>query len=306
MIKSDKNLKLIIMKKYLFILLLFPMSLFSQQVPDTLKRWETKGLISFNFSQISLSNWVAGGRSSYAGVGIFNYAAKYTKDNLLWENTLDLGYGLIKEQDRGTVKSDDRISFSSKLGLKQSEKLYYSLLFDYKTQFANGYKYPNTTDPISTFMSPGYFTLALGMDYKPQKDVSIFFSPATARLTMVLDDDLSNQGAFGVDPGEKTRFELGALLKFDINTEIMKNVTLNNKIDFFSNYLEKPQNIDIDWDLMLNMKVNEYLSANLITNLIYDDDIKVPIDENEDGIIESTGPRIQFKEMFGIGLNIKF
>jgi hypothetical protein len=294
------------MKKYLFFLLLLPTVLFSQQVPDTLKTWEVKGLLSLNFTQISLTNWVAGGRSSSAGVGIFNLTAKYTKDNWLWENNLDLGYGLIKEQNRQTVKSDDKIDFTSKLGLKQSEKLYYTLLFNYKTQFTKGYKYPNTTDVISDFMAPGYFTLALGLDYKPQKDLSIFFSPATAKLTVVSNEDLSNQGAFGVDPGKKTRMEVGAILKMDLNTEIMKNVTLNNKVELFSNYLEKPQNVDIDWDLMLNMKVNDYLSANLITNLIYDDDIKVPIDENEDGVIEGSGPRIQFKEMLGIGLNIKF
>lgn len=294
------------MKKCLIFLLLLPMALFSQQMPDTLKTWEVKGLVSLNFSQISLSNWVAGGQSSHAGVGIFNLSAKYTRDNLLWENTLDLGYGLIKEQDRETVKSDDKIDLNSKLGLKQSEKLYYSLLFNFKTQFAEGYKYPNTTDVISNFMAPGYFTLALGMDYKPHKDLSVFFSPATARLTVVSDEELSAQGAFGVDPGENTRFEVGALLKFDINTEIVENVTLNNKLEFFSNYLEKPQNIDIRWDMMLNMKINDYLSANLITNLIYDDDIQVPLDENEDGIIEGTGRRVQFKEMFGVGLNYKF
>lgn len=294
------------MKKYLFFLLLFPTALFSQQQPDSLKTWDVKGLFSLNFSQISLTNWVAGGRSSSAGVGIFNLQAKYTKDNLLWENTLDLGYGLIKEQDRKTVKSDDKIDLTSKLGLKQSEKLYYTLLFNYKTQFTEGYKYPNTTDVISNFMAPGYFTLALGLDYKPQKDLSIFLSPATARLTVVSDDRLSAQGAFGVDPGKKTRMEVGAIAKIDLNTQIMKNVTLNNKVELFSNYLEKPQNIDINWDLMINMKVNDYLSANLITNLIYDDDIKVPIDKNGDGVIEGSGPRIQFKEMFGIGLNIKF
>ncbi|MGE5394028.1 MAG: DUF3078 domain-containing protein [Candidatus Saccharibacteria bacterium] len=294
------------MKKYLFFLLLLPTALFSQQQPDTLKRWEVKGLFSLNFSQISLTNWVAGGRSSSAGVGIFNLQAKYAKDNLLWENTLDLGYGLIKEQDRQMVKSDDKIDLTSKLGLKQSETLYYSLLFNYRTQFAEGYKYPNTTNVISNFMAPGYFILALGLDYKPQKDVSIFFSPATARLTVVSDDILSAQGAFGVDPGKKTRMEVGAILKADLNTQIMKNVTLNNKVVFFSNYLKNPQNVDVNWDLMLNMKVNDYLSANLITNLIYDDDIKVPIDVNESGQIIRSGPRVQFKEMFGIGLNIKF
>lgn len=294
------------MKKCILVLLMIPMALFSQQPADTLKVWKVGGLFSLNFSQISLTNWVAGGRSSTAGVGIFSIHANYTKDRILWENSLDLGYGLIKEQDRQSVKSDDKIDLNSKLGLKQSEVLYYSLLFNFKTQFAPGYKYPDTDNMISRFLAPGYLTLAVGMDYKPHKDLSIFFSPATARLIVVSDDELSAQGAFGVDPGEKTRFEAGALLKLDLNTEIVENVTLNNKLEFFSNYLENAQNIDVRWDMMVNMKINDFLSANLITNLIYDDDIQVPIDENEDGIIEASGPRIQFKEMFGVGLNVKF
>ncbi|HET6558978.1 MAG TPA: DUF3078 domain-containing protein [Prolixibacteraceae bacterium] len=294
------------MKKCLLILMIIPMALFSQEIPDSLKTWNVGGLFSVNFSQVSLTNWVAGGRSSSTGLGIFNVFGNYKKDRILWENSLDMGYGIIKEKDMKSVKSDDRISLSSKLGLQQSEKLYYSLLFNFRTQFADGYKYPDTENVISRFMAPAYFTLALGMDYKPHKDLSIFFSPATARLTVVTDDDLSAQGAFGVDPGEKTRFEAGALLKFDVNTEIIENVTLNNKLEFFSNYLENPQNIDIRWDMLLNMKINDYLSANLITNLIYDDDIKVPLDEDDNGIIDSSGPRIQFKEMFGVGLNVKF
>lgn len=294
------------MKKCLLVLLMIPMALFSQELPDSLKTWNTGGLFSLNFSQVSLTNWVSGGRSSMAGIGIFNVFSNYKKDRILWENSLDLGYGLIKEQDMKTVKSDDRISLNSKLGFQETEKLYYSLLFNFRTQFDKGFKYPDTENVISRFMAPAYFTLALGMDYKPHKDLSIFFSPATARLTVVADDDLSAQGAFGVDPGEKTRFEVGALLKFDVNTEIVENVTLNNKLEFFSNYLEKPQNIDVRWDMMLNMKINDYLSANLITNLIYDDDVKVPLDEDDNGEIDGSGPRIQFKEMFGVGLNVKF
>ncbi|WP_423129656.1 hypothetical protein [Gaoshiqia sp. Z1-71] len=54
------------------------------------------------------------------------------------------------------------------------------------------------------------------------------------------------------------------------------------------------------------MKINSFLSANLITNLIYDNDIKIPIDKDHDGLTDEIGPRIQFKELFGIGLNVKF
>lgn len=294
-----------LMKRFFLLFLMLPLGLFSQEVPDTLKTWNFQSLFSLNFTQISLTNWVAGGQSSTAGVGILSVRGNYKRDNILWENSLDLGYGIIDQED-GSQKTDDKIDLNSKLGLKQSETLYYSLLFNFRTQFAPGYKYPNTEDAISNFLAPAYLTLGLGLDYKPHKDLSLFFSPATAKMTIVNDDELSAQGAFGVDPGESTRMEVGAYVKMDLNTELMENVTVNNKIGLFSNYLDNPQNIDINWDLMVNMKINDFLSANLITNLIYDDDIKVPLDDDDDGDIDRTGRRIQFKEMFGLGLNLKF
>jgi len=294
------------MKIFLFILLLIPFALFSQEVPDTLKTWKTGGLVSINFTQVSLSNWAAGGRSSTSGLGIFNWFANYKKDNWLWENSLDMGYGLIKEEDVKARKSDDRLVLNSKLGLKKTEKLYYSLLFNFRTQFAPGYKYPNTTDIISRFLAPGYLTLALGADYKPNAMWSFFVSPLTGKMTIVNDDDLSAQGAYGVDPGKKVRMEVGAFVKIELKKEIMNNVSLNSKLDLFSSYTNNPQNIDVNWDVLINMKINDFLSANLVTNLIYDDDIKIGFDDNNDGVIDRSGPRVQFKEMFGIGLNYKF
>lgn len=294
------------MKKSLLLLLLIPLSMFSQEVPDSLKTWNVGGLVSLNFTQVSLSNWAAGGRSSTAGLGIVNLFANYKKDNLLWENSLDMGYGLIKEENVDAVKSDDRLILNSKLGLKKTEKLYYSALFNFRTQFAKGYKYPNTTDVISRFLAPGYLTLALGLDYKPNPMWSFFISPLTGKLTIVSDDELSAQGAYGVDVGEKSRMEVGAFAKIEFKTNVMENVSLNSKLDLFSSYTNNPQNIDVNWDVLINMKINDFLSANLVTNLIYDDDILIPIDENEDGVTERMGKRIQFKEMFGIGLNYKF
>lgn len=294
------------MKQILVLLLLMPLFLFSQEMPDSLKTWKVGGLISLNFSQVSLTNWAAGGRSSAAGVGIFNVFGNYKKDNLLWENSLNMGYGLIKEEDNEAVKSDDRIDLSSKFGIRQTEKLYYSTLLSFRTQFAPGYNYPNIEDAISRFLAPAYITLSLGADYKPNKMWSFFVSPLTGKMTIVSDDVLSSQGAYGVDPGETIRMEVGSFVKIALTTDIMKNVSLISKIDLFSNYLDKPQNIDINWDVLINMKINDYLSANLITNLIYDDDIKIGIDENNDGVVEKSGPRVQFKEMFGVGFNLKF
>ncbi|HAH24383.1 MAG TPA: hypothetical protein DCL77_11630 [Prolixibacteraceae bacterium] len=294
------------MKTYLFVLLMFPIVLFSQEKPDTIKTWNYGGLVSLNFTQISLSNWAAGGQSSTAGVGILNVFANYKEGNRLWENSLYMGYGMIKEKDNKAIKSDDRFELNSKYGIKKTETLYYSALFNFKTQFAPGYKYPNTTDAISQFLAPAYLTLSVGVDYKPNKAWSFFVSPLTGKMTIVSDDVLSAQGAFGVDPGKKVRMEVGALVKIEVKTDIMKNVSLDSKVDMFSSYVNNPENIDINWDFLLNMKINEFLSANLMTNLIYDDDIKIPIDKNNDGVIEKRGPRVQFKELFGLGLNYKF
>ena len=286
--------------------MMIPLALFSQEKPDSIKSWNFGGLGSLNFSQVSLTNWAAGGRSSTSGVAIFNVFGNYMKDNISWENSLDMGYGLLKEQDNEVVKSNDKLDFNSKFGVKKTEKIYYSTLFNFKTQFAPGYKYPNTTDAISRFLAPAYMTLSVGVDYKPNKLLSFFISPLTGKMTIVNDNDLSAMGAFGVDPGKTVRMEVGSFAKMEVKTEIMKNVSLNSKLDLFSNYLHNPENIDVNWDLLINMKINDFLSANLISNLIYDDDIKIGFDENNDGVIERSGPRVQFKEMFGLGLSLKF
>ncbi|HKL38369.1 MAG TPA: hypothetical protein VJ876_05690, partial [Bacteroidales bacterium] len=154
---------------------------------------------------------------------------------------------------------------------------------------------------ISDFMAPAYSLLSLGMDYKPNDAFSLMISPLTGKTTYVLDDSLSNQGAFGVDPGEKIRNELGGFVKLTYNKDIWENVTFNTKLDLFSNYLENPENIDISWEVLISMKVNDYLSANINTQLIYDDNIHYINKEGQD-----MGPRIQFKEVFGAGFTYKF
>jgi hypothetical protein len=294
------------MKKFLFLLLLIPISVYSQEKADSIKAWKFGGLASVNLSQVSLTNWAAGGQSSSSGVALFNLNANYLKDNLSWENTLNTGFGLLRQDKDDVVKTHDKFDLISKFGVKKTEKIYISTLFNFKTQFAPGYNYPNTTDIISKFLAPGYLTLTVGLDYKPNKTLSVLISPLTGKMTIVNDDTLSASGSFGVDPGEKFRYEVGSFVKMELKTDIMKNVSLNTKLDLFSNYLHNPENIDVNWDLLINMKINDYLSASLITNLIYDDDVKIDLDKNNDGIVEARGPRIQFKEMFGLGFNLKF
>ncbi len=285
------------MKKLLILFLLLPAFVFAQEKKDSL--WTKSGNTTFNFSQVSLTNWAAGGKSSMSGVFMVNYAANYKKDKVRWDNTFDFRYGFLKEQDQDLRKSDDKIDISSKLGIEAKKNWFYSGLLNFKSQFAPGYNYPDTDNAISKFIAPGYLTAGLGMDYKT--DVfSAMFAPLSGKFTFVADDNLSEQGAFGVDSGSKVRSEMGATVKFAVKKDIMKNVTLDTKLDLFSNYLHNPENIDVDWTVKINMKVNDYLSANLITQMIYDDDVKF---ENSDGSVE---PRLQFMESFGIGLTFKF
>lgn len=287
------------MKKVLILLFLLPAFAFAQdETKDTL--WTTSGSTTFNFSQVSLNNWAAGGKSSMSGVFMVNYAANYKKDKISWDNTFDFRYGFLKEEDQKLRKSDDMIDISSKLGIAAKGNWNYSGLLNFKSQFASGYNYPDTDNPISKFMAPGYLNLGLGMDYKTDK-ISVLLAPVSGKFTFVTDNDLADAGAFGVDPGDKMRSELGAIAKVQLKTDIMKNVTLDSKIDLFSNYMDKPQNIDIDWTMKIIMKVNDYLSANLITQMIYDDDVLI-LDPDSGSEV----PRLQFMESFGVGLTFKF
>lgn len=268
--------------------------------------WTINGSISVNFSQVSLSNWAAGGENSISSNGLFEFSADYDNgEKLNWDNDLKIGYGLIIQGDDPARKSDDHIDLSSKLGYKISEHWLYSNLIGFNTQMAPGYDLPGDVNrtKISNFMAPGYLNLSTGFDWKPFDGFSLFFSPITGKFTFLLDEDLD--GEFGVEPGKQMRSELGGYFKMSFNRELVTNVKLNTTLDLFSNYIEDPQNIDVKWDLLLTFTINKYLSASLITNLIYDHDIK--FDELDDlGNVISSGPRTQFKEVFGLGLTYSF
>jgi len=159
-------------------------------------------------------------------------------------------------------KSTDKIEFNSKVGYNTGGGWNYAGLVNFKSQFAPGYNYKDGVrdgEPISQFLAPAYINIALGMDYKTEY-LSFFISPATGKFTIVKDDALSAAGEFGVDPGDKFRAEFGGSARLAFKKEIFKNVTAATKLDLFSNYFHNPQNIDVDWTFMLNMKVKEWLS----------------------------------------------
>jgi hypothetical protein len=288
---------------------------------DTVQGWKNGGVLAINLSQTSLTNWAAGGQNSIAVNGIFSFFANLKIDKSRWDNSLDIGYGLLKQgKNTSFMKTDDKIDLLSKYGREAFKNFYYAALLNFKTQMAPGYNYPNDSVKISNLFAPAYLLGALGMDYKPNAYFSAFISPLTAKFTFVMDQKLADAGAFGVEkasggnPGKNIKSEIGGYLRIiysknDFKNEFLKNISFTTKIDLFSNYLKDPQNIVVNWENMIALKVNKYISANLNTALIYDDKIKIPFDRNDNGTIEAgevVGSKVQFKEILGVGFSYKF
>jgi len=272
---------------------------------DSLKSsdWQLKSLHSLNGTQSSFVNWNAGGRNNISLNASIRASANFNREIWNWSNDLSLAFGGIKYLDDSEVfmyqKTDDKIDLSSKLGVRISKKYLISLNTGFKTQFADGFTYPNDSIAVSKFMAPGYMNLALGTDYVKDADFSVFGSPFAAKTTFVMDDSLSQIGSFGVDKGERIRHEFGAFLKLKWNAELMKNIEMKSKLELFSNYLNNPQNIDVNAELVFVFRVNSLFSATAQWNLIYDDDIQI---RDSDG---NVGPRTQFKSVLGIGISYK-
>jgi hypothetical protein len=274
--------------------------------------------MSLNISQSSFSNWAAGGENSMAGNLIFGASADYKTNKSIWESFLLTTYGSLRKGNDFT-KSDDKLEINSKYGYQafKNPKWYLSAIMNFKTQYTIGYAGEGDTIKVSNFMAPGYLNIGLGVDWKPNDHFSLNIAPVDAKMIFVLDQDLADKGDYGVDaailntagnvitPGKNMKFKFGAYIRAVYSQEIFKNVTLFTSLDLFSNYLEDPQNIDVNWEVLLTLKINSWLAASINTTLIYDSDI-IFERVNAAGEIERFGPRTQFKEVFNIGLTFNF
>ena len=283
--------------------LVFSISAFSQDSSslknDSISNWKLKSIFSLNITQSSFTNWASGGRNNISGLGFINASAEYSKNKLKWSNQLSLGLGGVQYFDEVLQKTDDVIDAQSTLSYGLRDPLYISLLGGFRTQFIDGFANPQDSIRSSTFMAPGYVNLTLGMEYIPNEHFKLMLSPLSGKFTFVQDPLLASLGAFGVDPGENFRAELGSYLRVIYNNEIMENIDLRSRIEFFSNYLNNPENIDINSEVIIDFKVNKWFSASLQMNLIYDDDIDI---EDRNG---NVGPRTQFKQVIGLGITYR-
>lgn len=265
--------------------------------------WKRGGLFNLNMSQGSLSNWAAGGDNfSMALTSYVNYFIFYRQGKHTWDNNIDFNFGLVKSSSLGSRKNDDRVDFLSKYGYRvdTANKLFISTLFNFRTQFFDGYTYDGDSSTLSsTLLSPAYVLLSIGMDYKPIKGFSAFVSPITSRWVIVASRRISAKGLYGVDTGRHVSTEIGAFASINYAQTLLKNVTYKGRMDLFSNYLHNPRNVDMYMTNLFTFKINKFLSATYSLDLIYDDDVKL-FGPKQDS------PGLQLKSMIGIGFSMPF
>lgn len=299
--------------KYLFVAAALIVSVFKSNAQEQEKEseippngWETDGSVQLLFNQSAFNKeWTGGGTSSIAGNFTLNYDLNYRWDNFSWTTRILGNYGLTKvKDDRFTRKTSDRLELNSTAGLQlEDSHWYYSYFANFRTQIDKGYRFredATTGETIRTeetnFLSPAYLQTGPGFMWKKNEDFVINLAPATARFIFVDPVFTSGPGYvdgayFGVDAGKSSRFEFGASVSTYLKVELFENVVMENNLNLYSNYLNFPGNIDIDYLMNLEMGINDFLSANLLFQAIYDD--------NAVGAF-------QIREVFGMGINYKF
>jgi hypothetical protein len=325
---------------FLLLLLLCTSNIFAQLIQTTLDPnqlpklptyWTKKNQLGFDISEIAFVNWSAGGTSSISGLFKGDFGRTYQKGNHKWVNELIVKYGLNKQDGTELRKTDDALMLNSTYGFRKDtvSNWYYSAKFNFNTQFSNGYNYPNKDIPISKPFAPAYIFLGAGAENaNKKKNRTFYFSPITLKTTLVLDQDLANQGSFGVkkavyitdptDPkqkilveeGQKVKAEFGILFTGYMKSEIYKNVFYENRLSLYTDYLHRFGNIDVDYDTRLDLVVNAYVKANIGLRIVYDDDIKTKKDVTDPTTGATTqvndGPRTQLRQVLGVGLVYAF
>ncbi|GAA3653013.1 DUF3078 domain-containing protein [Flavivirga jejuensis] len=284
-------------------------------------QWVQKNKATVDLSQVAFSNWNSGGSNSISGLLGAVSSANYTDKYFAWRNDISVRYGINKQQDRELRKTDDLFEINSDIGYKPDEvsNWFYSAKLNFKTQLTNGYSYPNKEVPISRLMAPGYLFFGGGMEYgKNIEKLAFYFSPVTLKATFVLDEDLANAGSFGVTPavldedgnvlvpGEHLRKELGILMTNSYEMQVAENINLKHKVSLYSDYVNNFGNVDLDWSIDFDFKVNNFMRATFGSHFIYDDDVKTTEPSEIEGEFDEAGAKLQWKQILGIGFAVDF
>jgi len=279
-------------KLILCLFLMTQITLYAQKTQDSIpKKWKITGRLTFLFNQSSFTNWKSGGDNTIAAnIGI-NYDFNYKKNHWNWDNRIITDYGLSYTNDKGYRKTNDRFEYNSLLGYNTQKYWFLSFYLNFKTQYTRGYDYKKEKHkkiPVSDFFAPAYLSYGPGMLWKKSDNAKINIAPATTRFTFVSDEF---SGKYGVDSGENVKFSLGFNLSAYFKFDVMENIVMENILSLYSDYLNKPQNIDVDYQTNFNIKVNKLITMSLKLHTIIDD---------------NASSKIQFSEIFGFGIKYIF
>ena len=276
--------------------------------------WDYEFSSVLTLSQTYLANWTKGGESSFSTMMDLMGRATYNNKeaNTQWINIARLKFGTIMTQEKGFRKNHDQFEIDSKFNRNAWGKIGMSASFYMKHQLAKGYNYPNDSVPVSKFLNPGTITVGLGAEYKPMAKTTINVAPLSYKTTFVLDTANIDQTKHGIEADKWAKRELGTQVVIKNEISPLKDLDVINRVRLFSNYLNKPQNVDVDWEMILEKRINWFFTIRLNLHLIDDDDIHFPVYETNDQPVlnpdgsEKEVAKAQFKEFLGLALSFKF
>lgn len=266
------------------------------------KFWKKGALTQLGFSQVSLTNWASGGSGSLALNAYTNFYLNYTKGKVFYENRAQFAYGFVQSFETGYRKADDKIILDSKFGYRAFDKFYASAQMYFKTQFSPGFDYPSSGGQklVSKFLAPANFSFGIGLEYKPGKKNMFSFNFAPLTTTWMIVTERALRAKYGNKEDEAIRYELGAQFTGDFKAQPFKNLKVGTTLKLFSDYLNQPKNIQVNWDFNAELILTKYLVTTLRTNLIYNDKVLIA---DKDG---HEAPRVQFKEVLSVNFSYTF
>ena len=288
------------------------------------ERLSFHGSYGLNINQLALSNWAAGGENTWAGKAFANFTLLDHKKAFEQKLTGTFAFGISRFADKRLEKQDDKIDLTYSLSLNSKTQWNVTMVSTFNTQFANGYKYPNDSTVISSFLAPAYFTVSAGYSYKTKDErFQIYMSPFAGKITFVMNQELADKGSFGVKkgyydqasiwiPGENIAPAIGVNVIINYKRPIGKNITYTTLLNTFYNYIERRDDdrlrLDVNWENTLNFVITKYLSMILFVHLRYDHNTTFPVYEDIEGVqtVVDNVPKLQVKESVGIAFIHKF
>lgn len=257
-----------------------------------LRHWWYYTDVAISFGQGYISDsWASGGESSLSILSDLKFFINYKKNSLTWENSFRYRLGALKNGSEDFSKNEDKFEIQSKIGLKAFRHWNYASQFDMNTVFFKGYSSPDRTEQTAEFFAPAYFTLSLGLDFKPKSNISLYLSPIAGQWIYMRDTTDIDPTRYGIEAGKRSKSDAGAKVELKNNHELWNFLKVDHRLILFSSYYDNPEYITVDWQVTLNFKINDFLQTSVYINAVYD---------------RHNSKKVQLKETLGLGVNFRF